>query len=408
MPFAIEAVWALVTSSPYSPECAAKRAHQARLHPYVLDSTDDGLGEKSVHTTPHTSGALVITRPTGSVPPQRHSLRWRRWGALVACTALGIGLSATSASADSAIFLDPSGEEGTIPAIDVVRYRVSLDASTIVSTVYFSSWDRATLVNALSRTYLHVSASDGNFMLEKVGGSESAVLVQVIDETGNTLPVPGCPVTVTFAPAEKSVAMSTSAACLGTPSAVSAYHYVELGDSFDYADSNPFGPSWNVSAGPQSGLGLPIVTVQRFWSQAYNNAHFFTADGDEAINIYTTDANWTYEKVAFSAYATQGQACATAGLTSIYRFYSPKFESHFFTSSAAEMNSVRANDRNWNYEGVAYCAPTDTAAGTAPLFRFWSARFGKHFYTADSAEAHQLRTADPNWAYEGVAYNVLN
>lgn len=218
--------------------------------------------------------------------------------------------------------------------------------------------------------------------------------------------IPGCPVTVTYSSTAKSIMMSAGAACLDTPTDLSAYHRIDKGTFFDFAGAYPFDPR-AVSDGPTSGLQLPIVTVQRFWSQAFNNAHFYTASPVEAAKILNTDENWTYENTAFGAYAVDGQGCATAGLSAVYRFYSQVFQSHFFTSNVTEKDSIQASDKNWSYEGVAYCAPTAATADTAPLYRFWSANFGKHFYTADGAEAHQLRTADANWAYEGIAYNVL-
>jgi hypothetical protein len=285
-----------------------------------------------------------------------------------------------------------------------VRYRVSLDATTFTSTLYFAAWDRAALDTAELTTVLSIDdQGQGNFAIQKAAGDATAILT----DDASPAALPGCPVTVTYTAAEQSVTFSVSAACLGTPAVVSAYHWLDTGDFSDYADSNPFGPSRPVGNGADSGLQLPVVTVQRFWSQAFNNAHFFTANSDEAGNIIDNDRNWAYEGVAFGAYAADAQGCSSPGLSAVYRFYSPRFQSHFFTSSADEKDSIRANDTNWTYEGVAYCAPSSADASTTPLYRFWSPRFGKHFYTANGAEANQLRTSDPNWTYEGVAYNVL-
>ncbi len=149
----------------------------------------------------------------------------------------------------------------------------------------------------------------------------------------------------------------------------------------------------------------PTARVYRFWSPRFDNAHFFTTSGTEARQIIDTDANWVYEGTAFSTLTASGGQC-TSGGQAVHRFYSPVFRSHFYTQNATEKDQIVANDRNWVYEGVAYCAPATQQAGTVPLYRFWSARFSKHHFTASQAEADQLRTRDPNWTYEGVAYYV--
>jgi len=150
---------------------------------------------------------------------------------------------------------------------------------------------------------------------------------------------------------------------------------------------------------------LAVVSVWRFWSPGFNNAHFFTTNEAESSHIRASDRNWIYEGQAFSAYAPDGQECP--GATAVHRFYSMRFQSHFFTASQSESDYIRGNDANWTYEGIAYCATTEKVVGSTALYRFWSSGFGKHFFTASAAEASHLRAYDPNWDYEGVAYYVL-
>ncbi|MCC2335707.1 hypothetical protein [Cellulomonas wangsupingiae] len=145
--------------------------------------------------------------------------------------------------------------------------------------------------------------------------------------------------------------------------------------------------------------------VYRFWSPVFNNAHFFTTDPDEFDHLDTNDPNWRYEGIGFRGVEADGETCAVG--TPVFRFYSPHFQSHFYTQSAAEKSHIVDNDRNWNYEGVSYCAYTEPVDGTAPLYRFWSPVFGKHFFTATQSEADYIRSTDRNWNYEGVAYHVL-
>lgn len=104
--------------------------------------------------------------------------------------------------------------------------------------------------------------------------------------------------------------------------------------------------------------GSRPLSVHRFWSQEFDNAHFFTMSEAEADEIRRTDPNWTYEGVAFQAYAPRrAEACAD-DTAPVYRFYSEAFGSHFFTIDGGEATAVREHDENWAYEGVAWYAPT--------------------------------------------------
>jgi hypothetical protein len=64
---------------------------------------------------------------------------------------------------------------------------------------------------------------------------------------------------------------------------------------------------------------------------------------------------------------------------------------------------VRDTDKNWTYEGAAFCTAATSSSSTTPVYRFWSDKFGKHFYTSNAAESQNLQKNDKNWTYEGVA-----
>jgi len=160
-------------------------------------------------------------------------------------------------------------------------------------------------------------------------------------------------------------------------------------------------PHRPVSAAP----ALASTAVYRFWSPGFNNAHFFTTNAAEAGVIRATDRNWIDEGVAFSAWKPVGDNCP--GATPVYRFFSDRFKTHFYTANAVEKQSIIASDRNWAYEGVAYCGSTTPVTGSVPVYRFWSPAFSKHHFTVNRSESHQLRTTDVNWSYEEVAFYVL-
>jgi len=155
----------------------------------------------------------------------------------------------------------------------------------------------------------------------------------------------------------------------------------------------------SVSPAPKGGT----VPVYRFWSSKFNNAHFYTVSGSEAQNLKGNDPNWTYEGEDFRVWAASGTQCAS-GKTPVYRFWSSTFESHFYTLNRTESDTIRRTDKNWSYEGVAFCAASGSSSSTKPVYRFWSAKFGRHFFTANKAEADAIRRGDKNWAYEGVGF----
>ncbi|GAA4776940.1 hypothetical protein GCM10023351_22130 [Microbacterium gilvum] len=142
--------------------------------------------------------------------------------------------------------------------------------------------------------------------------------------------------------------------------------------------------------------------IYRFWSQGYDNAHFYTLDHSEAQNLHTKDGNWAYEGTDFRVWPLESGTCP-AGTSPVHRFWSSAYSSHFYTMSASEVERVRTTDSNWNYEGVRFCSTQSQSAGTTAVHRFWSPAFRKHFYTANAAEAQNLRDNDANWNYEGVA-----
>ncbi|MCU1544527.1 MAG: hypothetical protein JWM50_2392 [Microbacteriaceae bacterium] len=148
--------------------------------------------------------------------------------------------------------------------------------------------------------------------------------------------------------------------------------------------------------------------VYRFWSPLYNG-HFFTISAAERDSIIATypASTWSYEGPAFEAFTTQ-----VAGTVPLYRFWSPRMNGHFYTTSAAEKEHIlQVYDRDtWTYESVAYFVyPVDTAvANTATVARFWSPTYQHHFYTASGAERDSVMTrySADIWTYEGDNFRV--
>lgn len=165
-------------------------------------------------------------------------------------------------------------------------------------------------------------------------------------------------------------------------------------------------PAWLIEGAP-----LPTTApggaapVHRFWSATYQG-HFYTASADErdAIVARWSDV-WSYEGVAYTAFTTQA-----AGTVPLFRFWSSRYNGHFYTTSADERDAVMSRWPDvWSYEGVAFYVYPTTASSpdTVSVARFWSASARHHFYTASAAERDSVIARWPDvWAYEGDNFRV--
>lgn len=84
--------------------------------------------------------------------------------------------------------------------------------------------------------------------------------------------------------------------------------------------------------------------------------------------------------------------------TPMYRLYNPNSGEHFYTGSKEERDNLI--DAGWQYEGIAWNAPTQTGE---PVYRLFNSNSGDHHYTMSSEERDML--VDVGWQYEGVAWN---
>jgi hypothetical protein len=147
-------------------------------------------------------------------------------------------------------------------------------------------------------------------------------------------------------------------------------------------------------------------SLYRFWSPM-NKAHFYTYSLTERNNVIEkyTDNEWTYEGPAYTV-----PDCSEAGAKKVYRFWSSVNKTHFFTISEAEKVQVETiyPTEIWKYEGVGFCAFTESAADRTPVYRFWSEENKSHFYTANEAEKNDVTAiyTDKQWLPEGTAYYV--
>lgn len=149
---------------------------------------------------------------------------------------------------------------------------------------------------------------------------------------------------------------------------------------------------------------LPALPVYRFRSPDLLT-YFYTSDENEKnfIVAHYPSHTWTLEGIVFYAGNT-----GIIGLQPVYRFWSPKLGTHFYTANTAERDFIIANypPNIWSYEGFAFNAVSSYTPGARAVYRFWNPGIGRHFYTADIAE-RDIFIANHDWNYEGFAYWAL-
>jgi hypothetical protein len=199
----------------------------------------------------------------------------------IACTLLAVPLAGT-ASADGAAWSDQAGEFGPSSAAeDIVQYSLALNSEVVSSTVYLAAYDRAALQAADIYGDLDVNGDGAvDYVLEKPAAGESAFLR--LGEYGDA--VPDCPVAFSIDPYNNvpgytttAVTMSTTAACIGSPTAVRVKYYLSGENGFDVAPGfDTFSPAvsrgftvigaiadrWHATGGANGFLGRPLTDEQ--------------------------------------------------------------------------------------------------------------------------------------------------
>lgn len=151
-----------------------------------------------------------------------------------------------------------------------------------------------------------------------------------------------------------------------------------------------------------------LVAVYRFVSPK-NGKYFYTpSEAEKDLLIDQFNDVWTFEGLAYYAFAS----ASDEALRPVYRFWSPKSGSHFWTINESERDwLIDRYPDVWTYEGLAFYAYPEGSqpAGAKPVYRFWSATLDAHFYTIDEAEKQAfIDTLDDLWMYESVAWYAFD
>jgi hypothetical protein len=147
-----------------------------------------------------------------------------------------------------------------------------------------------------------------------------------------------------------------------------------------------------------------LTPVYRFWSPVLSR-HFYTISGTERDKLVNNYAHvWSYEGIVYYAFADGAQP----GVAPVYRFWSGTLNTHFYTSSVNEKTKLIDNfSATWTFEGVGFYAYAGGSqpAGTSAVHRFWSPTLTCHFFTISQAERDKLINLYPLvWTYESAAW----
>ena len=160
------------------------------------------------------------------------------------------------------------------------------------------------------------------------------------------------------------------------------------------------------NAGMSDWLSLGLKPVYRF----YNNqrgTHFLSQSVTEKNYISATLPQFSYENAAFNAYSNADAATRSP----VYRFYNTQTQSHFYTINALERDYIIANFPQFSYENASWYAKTAAQVtagdGTIPLYRFYRKTNGTHFFTTNAAERDSIiANLGAYYTYENIAYYV--
>ena len=144
---------------------------------------------------------------------------------------------------------------------------------------------------------------------------------------------------------------------------------------------------------PVSVLAEQVETTPMY--RLYNpnsGEHFYTGSLEEKDNLVT--AGWNYEGIAWNAPTKSGDP--------VYRLYNPNSGDHHYTMSAVEREMLVGY--GWKYEGVCWNSVSPRDKSAVPLFRMYNpnADCGSHHYTTSAEERDNLVAV--GWILEGIGW----
>lgn len=132
-------------------------------------------------------------------------------------------------------------------------------------------------------------------------------------------------------------------------------------------------------------------------SADFSPSFYKNANADLRHAFGATMMAYYYHYIDFGKNEGRAGTGEAGSVTTLWRLYNPYTGQHLYTSDDAERNRLRYY--GWNYEGVAWDAPT---SGNAPVYRLYNQYNGDHHYTMDESEYANLKAA--GWTQEGIGF----
>ncbi len=196
-------------------------------------------------------------------------------------------------------------------------------------------------------------------------------------------------------PAHGTVTLAESGGFTYTPA--TGYSGV---DSFTYKATDGIVYSNTVTVTITVGSGAPVLApVYRFYNFT-NNTHFFTPSAEEANSVIANYPKvFRYEGIAYYTNPANNTQ-------PLYRFYNRNSSSHFYTASAEEAAHIIATwPTIFQLDGQTYSVNPTPVANSVPVYRFFNRTNGSHFYTASAEEADMVIATWSNvYSFEGPAF----
>ncbi len=152
-----------------------------------------------------------------------------------------------------------------------------------------------------------------------------------------------------------------------------------------------------ISVNPVT-IGAPVY---RFYNPA-NEGHFFTSSQAEVASIQAGNSGLVLEGAAFNAVNPANDAAAAT----VYRFYQPANNSHFYTDNVQEVQQVQASRPDMQLEGPTFSVDTTMQAGDTAVYRYYETRSDTHLYTSSATEMSAIASTRPDLILEGPAFYV--
>lgn len=177
-------------------------------------------------------------------------------------------------------------------------------------------------------------------------------------------------------------------------------YYVRCADLQDNKNINDYVINFSV--------GSPSAPspIYRFYSRKYQS-HLYTDSESEKNNIianWPTDI-WEYQRIEFYGYDS-----SEIGVSPVYRFWSRKYRTLYYTTSSSERDDIINNWPNdtWEYQGIRLYTYKDPGADRTPVYRMWSSKYKASYFTTNANYRDCMIDKYPShiWRYEGIGWQM--